>query len=340
MKKLFVLMMLFCSLSHSTYSQSEAELRFRIQKIVNKIEQENIYKSAAVGYGAVRTAQWNRFEKMKKEASELELVMLTDHQNPVVRSYAFQALAERQSNATFEILLNHLADTAQLQTLQGCFMSSQTVGDFFLEVVTPRHISLEAYKLNREQRKTVDSLLLYDDKAKTRNRSALLQRLEKDRTHYERIRKIYLKEQDPHALVALSKFRLEQDKPFIIDWLTRTKTRDQYHGIMAARYFPDEEIYPLLVKIHQQEINKPGGFNYPLIRMLYCVLVQYPTEQTRKLLELSLQTKGATYRYHAQYIWLALEKYPHPAFEGIQERIALTEFQLNSLSYWLEGDDG
>lgn len=340
MKKLLTLFFAVFALPYLSHSQSNIELSPKIERIVKKIEKENMYKSSAVGYAGVRTEQWDRYEKIKSDAAEQELIILTDHKNSAVRSYAFQALAERKSDSTFEILLNHLTDTAQLQTFQGCIVSSQTVGDFFLDVVTPKYISLDAYKLNRRQRKTVDSLLLHDDKAKIRNRSTLLQKLEKDEINYERIRKIYLKEEDPSTLVALSKFNLEKDKQFVIDWLTKTKTRDQYHGLKAARYFLDEDIYLYLIKIHEQEINKPVGFNYPLIRMLYFVLVQYQTEQTRELLEMSLQTKGSTYTYHSQYLWLALEKYPYPTFTGLQDRIKLSEYELNNISYWLEGDDG
>ena len=332
--------LLFIGLFHLSYAQSDVELRPEIRKLVKKMEKDNMYKSSAVGYAGVRTDQWKRFEKIRVEATEEELIILTDHQNPAVRSYAFQALAEHKSESTFEILLNHVTDTAQVRTFQGCIVSSQTVGDFFMDVVTPQYISLDAYKLNRRERKTVDSLLLYNDKAKIRSRSTLLQKLEKDESNYERIRKIYLKERDPNALVALSKFNLEKDKQFIIDWLTKAKTRDQYHGLKAARHFLSDDIYPYLMKIHEKEINKPGGFNYPLIRMLYFVLAQYKTAETRKLFEMSLETKGSTYIYHSQYLWLALEKYPDPVFDGLQDQIRLNEFQLTSVSYWLEHDDG
>lgn len=321
-------------------AQHDTELSPQIRNTVSKIAQDNMYKSSAIGYGGARPEQWDRFEKLKQNATDQELITLTDHKNPAVRSYAFQALAERNSNSIFEILLNHLTDTAQLQTFQGCIVSSQTVGDFFLDVVTPPYISPTAYKLNRKQRKTVDSLLLYDDNARIENRAKLLENLEIDDSNYERIRKIYMEEKDPSALVALSKFNLEQDKQFIIDWLIKTKTREQYQGLKAARNFIDDDIYAYLIKIHAQEIKKPGGFNYPLIRMLYFVLVQYQTEETRELIEMSLKTKGATYTYHSRYIWLALEKYPNPIFEGLQKKIKMSDYALNSVKYWLEGVDG
>jgi hypothetical protein len=103
---------------------TSSAIRPVIQKIANGIAKDNVLKSAGVGYGGVRTDQWERFEKLKKEATDEELKELTENKNPVVRCYSFQAIATRKSIDVFPILLKHLNDTARIETFQGCIVSS------------------------------------------------------------------------------------------------------------------------------------------------------------------------------------------------------------------------
>jgi len=334
---LFTLTLSGCA---QTKEKENEQLSNKVHQIVKSIANEDMYMSSAVGYAGTRPEQWNSFQKLKKNATESELIILTSHKNAAVRSYAFQALADRNSDKTFDVLLEHLKDTAELETLVGCIGSSEQVGDFFLGVVYSPFNRKGTYELSERQKQLIDSILIFDDNITLWSKSRLISEHEPEEKYYTRFREIYLKEKSSASLIALSKFKKESDKEFIIDWLTRKDTDEQYQGLRALRNFIDDDFFQYLTKIHEQEIKKPTGFNYPLIRMLYFVLVQYQTEQTRELLEMSLQTKGSTYTYHSQYLWLALEKYPNPTFDGLQDRIKLTEYELNNVSYWLEGDDG
>ncbi len=50
-----------------------------IEKIADKIAEDNMYKSSGVGFAGVRTKQWGRFEELKKKATNQELIILTSH---------------------------------------------------------------------------------------------------------------------------------------------------------------------------------------------------------------------------------------------------------------------
>lgn len=324
-------------ISQFSYSQ---EISKRIQKVVDKIEEDNMYKSSAVGYAGERTKQWDRFEELKKKATDEELIILTNHKSPAVKCYSFQALAERNNPKTFEILLDHLKDTDMVETFQGCIVSGQSVGDFFLDVVTPNYISLSAYKLNEVQKNTVDSILLFDEEVKLAAKSYLLESINPKEIFYTRIKEIYEKENNKSALIAISKYQKQEDKELISKWLTKKKTNDQYYGLRAVRNFPALYFFPFIEKIQQQEIKKPTGFNYPLIRMLYLTTVQYKDKKSRELIENTLNNaKKSTLKYHSEYIWLALTKYPDPIYFGIVDTIEISDFKKSEFEYWMKETD-
>ena len=315
-------------------------LEKEIENIVKKIADENMYKSSAVGYGGARTDQWKRFEALKKKATDEELIILTEHSNAAVRCYSFQALAERKHPETFKILLTHLKDNEIVKTFLGCILSGQTVGDFFLDVVTPQHVSLSAYKLSEKERSEIDSLLLFDSEIKLSAKSSLLQNIEPKKSYYKRIKEIFNSENNPNALIALSKFNNPNDIELIINWLKKKETDDQYYGLRAVRHFPDTSFFPYIEQIHQQEIKKPTGFNYSLIRMLYLTTVQFKSPESRKLIEETLvKAKKSTLKYHSEYIWLALKKYPYPIYKGIKEKIKISDWTKSEMEYWLNEPD-
>ena len=310
-----------------------------VTRIAKSLAKEDMYMSSAVGFAGTQPEQWDRYLELKNTATEAELEILTNHTNPAVRCYAFQALAERGGKQTFTILLQHLKDTVQVRTLQGCIGSSEQVGDFFLDMASPPYIPDQKFELTNEQKQVIDSILLFDDGITLQTKSRLIANLEPKENFYNRFRTIYLQERSSASLIALSKFGRADDKPFIIDWLTRKDTHDQYKGLRAVRNFLDPDFYPYLVKIHEQEIKKPTGFNYSLIRMLYFDLAQYKTPETLELFEKTLATKGSTFKYHSEYLWLALTKYPDPMFSELLNRIELTDFQKENVNYWMEGQD-
>jgi len=95
-----------------------------------------------------------------------------------------------------------------------------------------------------------------------------------------------------------------------------------------------------LSEIHSVEIKKPTGFNYSMLRTLYQAIVQYKNKESRELLEQTLNsTKGSTLQYHSEFIWLALELYPDPIYDGIQGRIKLSDYKRSDLQYWIDNKD-
>lgn len=315
-------------------------IRPEIEKIVKGIAKDNVLKSSGVGIAGAKTDQWDRYISLKTKATNEELINLTDNENGVVRCYSFQALATRKNIDLLPILTKQLTDTTTITTFQGCIISDQMVGDFFIDVVTPNYIDLDAYKLTENERQQIDSILIFDKNIRLSAKSEVLGKLKPKEKYYNRVREIVIEEKNNNGLIALSKFQNQQDKELIIERLNSNKTDIQYYGLQAVIYFPDSSFFSHLKDIHKVEIKKPTGFNYSLIRTLYQAIVQYKNIQSREILEQTLNlTKGSTFQYHSEFIWLALELYPDPIYEGIQGRIKLSDYKRSDLQYWIDNKD-
>ena len=333
MKKHSNIPLIFLFLALMIKGQAQT-LRLEIKTIVDSMAKDNMLKSSAVGYSGVRTKQWDNFEKLKKTATNKELMYLTTHKNEVVRCYSFQALAARKDKDIFPILLEHINDTAQVTTFQGCVISSQTVGDYFLDVVTPQYIDNDLYKLSQKQKTIIDSLLVFDKKIRIEAKYTLLNHLKPISKYYNRIREIARTEKSPVSILALSRYKNKNDIPTIKTLFENEKT--EYYGIYSAREFSDSIFYPFLIKIFEREWLDTL-YDYAKWRILYQALAKYPNQTTYKLFERTTKTKD-DFRYQTlgKYLLIATTKYPNPIFEPLKRDMKLDKYHLDGVESELE----
>jgi len=135
-------------------------IRNKIKKITDAIAKYNSVDGKAVGYAGVRSEQWNRYEKLEQDATDAELITLTDNTNSVVRCYAFQALVNRKSPNALPVLAKHLKDTASVDTCFGCIIGSEKVSDYFLSVVAPSYADLPKDKLTADQKADIQQIMI------------------------------------------------------------------------------------------------------------------------------------------------------------------------------------
>ena len=173
MKEYFLLLFLLPLLFYNCEAQdgnekfpssnsSPLDTQSKLDSLVLEIATHNKVEKAFIGKAALPSKQWKRYEQLKKIATMDQMVALTKHENPAVRCYAFQSLANKKSDQVFPILLSHLQDTAFVFARNGCFTGNVHVRDYFIAVVLPKHMEfmqLDAYNLSKKERKIVDSLL-------------------------------------------------------------------------------------------------------------------------------------------------------------------------------------
>ncbi len=313
-----------CGNRHVKPLTQQVTIRPFIQAIADSMAADNMLKSEGVGYSGARTAQWERYEILRDSATTGELKVLTDNENAVVRCYAFQALANRKDADIFPILLKHLKDTTYVKTFFGCIVGGSYAGDYFLDIVTPEYIDLEAYKLSARERTIVDSILIFDPSVRIAAREQVLSNLKPISVYYDRIREIARTEQSEIATLALAKYKKQQDIPLIKALFEKEPT--EYYAAYAAREFPDQSFYPFLITMFRKEWAEEL-YDYPKWRILYQALAQYPTSQTYELFEKTAICKDK-FRYQTlgKYLLIAVTKYPNERFEPFKKKIKLDQY--------------
>ncbi|MFD1602666.1 hypothetical protein ACFSJW_20455 [Flavobacterium artemisiae] len=153
---LFIILFLMISCSENKIVKVSNETNI----IVNKIGKNDILMGEAVGIGGTKPEQFTNFEELEKTASKEELILLTNHQNAVVRCYSFWALAQYRNVDLFSIVKEHMNDTTTVATMFGCLLSSERTGDFYMNVVNPKYNFFNVRKLSEEEFNALDSILI------------------------------------------------------------------------------------------------------------------------------------------------------------------------------------
>lgn len=342
--KIFLIILLgSCTGNKNINSEKTLRIRDDIAILVSAIAEENMLNEQHVGIAGKESPQWKRYIKLSKLATNEELISLTDHDNPVIRGYSFRALANRKSSETFSILLKHLSDTTKVQTFSGCIMGEEMLSYYFINIVTPNLIDTNLYKLNKQEQACVDSVLLFDKSIVLYARTRLLIDIKPEEKFYNRVKEITLEGSDDFALPALAKFQKDSDKQLVIDKLNSTNSSNWYYALMAVRNYPNADFFPHIKRLHNLEMTREKKLTIPGIRMLYQAIVQYKNEASRKLIEQSLSAKDEStsdyqMKYHLEYIYLALVKYPDNIYNGLKEQIKLSDLQLHNIEYSLDSD--
>ena len=129
-----------------------------VQNISQELIQRNILTGRYTGKISSDSPQYKIFERLMKKASVKELVQLTDHENAVVRAYAFWALAKKKSSKIPEILEKHAQDKAIINTAFGDMIDEINVIDFMMELVAKDDIDPDCAKLKPDQIEKINKL--------------------------------------------------------------------------------------------------------------------------------------------------------------------------------------
>jgi len=317
---------------HSTVGANLTKFKqwdsFEEQRKITAIDEplDDKYMQSVVETNMAISKQWGRFEELRKRASDEELVVLTGHPNATVRCYSFIILTQRNHPKVLEILLQHLKDNENVgMIIKDKTPQYESISDFFIMQVTLWFNSMEGYVLRGEDRSMIDSSLLFDSEIElTFLKLNLIETMEIKESYYPRLKEIYSSEKYPSILIALSKFNNPNDIELIIEWLNKKGVKAQSYGLRAVTNYPDTAFFVYLKQIYQQELKIPHEYNNYLLEMLYKSIVQYKTPESRELLEKAIEMeKDSNIKVHSISIWLALEKYPDPIYDGIKETIHL-----------------
>ena len=131
MKQFALLITLFICLNSFGNPPVHSNISRKVEKIVARIERTNELMGSTVSRAAIRPEQYDRFLELRQKATPMELVVLTNHRNGVVRCYALWALTYLPFVDLSPIVQYHAHETTVVKTFFDCFTSEQTVGSFF-----------------------------------------------------------------------------------------------------------------------------------------------------------------------------------------------------------------
>lgn len=108
--------------------------KFNLKRTVSEIVAYGRVESAIVGFGGISSEQYGRFIKLKLNASDSELVLLTKNLNSVIKAYAFLALTEKSYSGIKQIIEEHITDRQAFRYQAGCIVETKFINEWYLNL--------------------------------------------------------------------------------------------------------------------------------------------------------------------------------------------------------------
>ena len=188
-----------------TVSRSFAAEPF--SKALETIGSSATVDDAAVGFGAVRTKAYDAFVILCKSATKEQLITLTTDSNVNVRAYAAMALRSNFPDENFQdLLMKKLTDEDTFVFFSACEQTTTTIGDFYHQVLSgnlseAQHAAVLEYLLGHENKLETTLIALSEWNI--------------PETSLPKVRAL-AEHGNASALIALAKFKREEDYPIII----------------------------------------------------------------------------------------------------------------------------
>lgn len=307
---------------YSQFSFDASKLTQLTDSLVREIEKTNIVMGEAVGMGGERPEQYDHFIALKNNARDEELIALSRHPNPCVRCYAVWALADRASVPVLPILREHLRDTQQVATLEGCIGDRVQAGDFMIRLVMPEYAGPGKHRLTREESLQLDSLILFTPNSLA-SRYDALNRAGKREQWYIQIRSLVTEEHNLAALVPLAAYQKYPDLKLIRSIGERKDLDEsgQVYVFEAIQRFSNPEFLPFLQQKLEAAHMDPHWDRY--WSSLYAAIAGYQNEQALVLFQFALDSTAGKDNHgdQAGLVFQAVRTHRAPIYDGLLLRL-------------------
>jgi hypothetical protein len=247
----------------------------RTEGAVALLRQAQSVDASFVGEGGDRSETYAAYERLRDHATRERLLALTSHKSPVVRCYAVQALSERHPDIDLlPVLLAHVEDLEEVETQVGCIGMVQKTGDVMIfrtwETLTePQRLAL------------VEALL--PSKLDERWRALVTMTFPPD--WRPRLRAL-AEGGDDQALVALARYRNEEDLPLLVAALGRPRAMEErLDALSAASLFPDPRLFNALAGLEGLALETLRGRRPAPARGFCFAMAAQESEEAARILE-------------------------------------------------------
>lgn len=288
-----------------------------VLKIANKLKKYKWVEGVFVGYIGTPSKIYQTGKKLRIKSTRDELTELTFHPNPIVRAYSFWGLTERKENGLTDLLLQHLKDTAIINTMFGDYGETVYLADFMINLVVPEYVFTSDYLypnmtvLNVNERYIIDSAVIFNDiPIKYRNTALLYS--DANPEYYNRIKKLAL-EQNPYAIVALAKFKNPEDTILIKDSYyfpaaKNTFLKPYYYTFWAFSEFPTDGFKNFT--LHVLDSVNSSQYDERNLRTLYRAIAAYKDPKIFKYFASNTKTQN-------YYLFFGMSEYPDEIYDSL-----------------------
>ena len=148
MKTFKKIRLLFLFLATGFNSFAQKENTNTLSNTIKEIAHSNVYETTCtVGFAGGASSQYQRYNLLSSLATTTELLILaSQHENPVVRLYSFQALKKRNIEIPKSLYDKFINDQDEVISLQGCSAENSRVNLLANKIIFP----CSNYKLVKE----------------------------------------------------------------------------------------------------------------------------------------------------------------------------------------------
>jgi hypothetical protein len=258
-KQRLILLMVFSFFSchnNTKYPYAIKDFQEKLQPYLTKIVEQGIVMS--------------RDSALEYMATNAELLRLSRSEHPILRAAAFREILERKSVDHFDLLMQHLDDTALVFTDAGEFgIWDLTVSDDILQKAD--------WKTQEAKNKTIAQVLTKHNYL--RSAYIILKQLVPQEKYYELIKDMATRPRHlsydgyelgfddiEYALYGLAKFKKKEDIEVIKKQMMRNVWKLSTISFRLLKEFPDTAYFDVLQAYHRRQFyqfsgNRPGGFS-------------------------------------------------------------------------------
>ncbi|RZJ98594.1 MAG: hypothetical protein EOO46_24960 [Flavobacterium sp.] len=241
-----------------------------------KIDQ--LSKDKELGYNDSASVSY-----LKDSCTKEELLKLLDYKVPIIRILAYRAIVNQNEKDFFDILRNHLSDTAQVTW----WYFNDAADDFTISDLMIRKVER---KLSRTQKDTLIDLVLknhnYLETAKW-----MMEDIEPQEKYYSIIKnKASLKSDNCHDLglsAAVAKFKKHSDVLFLKDKFSQLTDNPYCNDniFRAIEIFPDSLFLSVLQRYFDDYIRTQKQSSYDDLELYSRAVAQYQNEKALRILQ-------------------------------------------------------
>jgi hypothetical protein len=300
----------------------ESSISKQVQKVVNRLEKVDV----VIVY---ETWEWHSekhreaFLKLRELATPGELILLSQHENPVVRFDACRLLVADSSTDVLGLVLSHLGDMGKVPCQYGCTRRTEAFIDVLIFLVTTGPFDdLPLRQLTETSLRTLDSVILHSQYPLDARWSAL-RRAGTEESYYHRIRQLASVDHYGPAIVALAKFKRADDieliRGFSADstpfWLANAEP--PYWTCLAIQEFPHPDLFPWLRDCFLRSMNRTGI--HGIGRELYAAIASYQNAEATELFATACSSPvdWGLRTMHAEKVYEAMRKFLCPAYDSL-----------------------